>query len=270
MFPADADAVLVRTDFADQPAWNDLVSRVRDHDREGSLGHLPVIDDPGCAGLSVSQLLALVPDEAHYLYLAVADRFTDQTVLVVGVEGEDRGLRFRTTIPELALIDINLSIGNMDFADYLDALDDEGAYPGGPTPHQRLGAIPVADDWPTINQLLPGQNLRNGSMPSPSGDFVLVQQDDGDVVIYRAADGSAVWRTGTSNREWAGLQNRLVLQAGGDLVLFEPSGVPVWSSGTGGRAVQRVVVTDDGRLVLLGPEGIEVWSSEAPVEQIEN
>jgi hypothetical protein len=117
---------------------------------------------------------------------------------------------------------------------------------------------------PLLTELLPGGTLRLGSLSSESGTFLLLNQDDGDVVIYRDQDGTPVWRTGTQlEDELTGLySNRLVLQSSGDLVLFAPTGTRLWNSGTRGRDVQRAVLTDEGRLTLVGADGGEVWSSE--------
>ncbi|RMB84759.1 DUF4241 domain-containing protein [Streptomyces shenzhenensis] len=116
---------------------------------------------------------------------------------------------------------------------------------------------------PILAELLPGVALRLGALSSSSGAFLLVNQEDGDVVIYRAQDGATVWSTGTLlEDELIGLSNRLVLQDNGNLVVFAPTGVQVWSSGTQGRDVQRAVLGDDGRLVLLDADGGEVWSSD--------
>ncbi|MCX4429428.1 DUF4241 domain-containing protein [Streptomyces mirabilis] len=119
------------------------------------------------------------------------------------------------------------------------------------------------EGMPILTELLPGDTLRLGSLSSRSGTFLLVNQDDGDVVIYRAQDGATVWRTRTLlEDELIGLANRLVLQDSGNLVVFAPTGVQVWNSGTRGRDVQRAVLGDDGRLVLVDADGGEVWSSE--------
>ncbi|MEU1306328.1 DUF4241 domain-containing protein [Streptomyces shenzhenensis] len=116
---------------------------------------------------------------------------------------------------------------------------------------------------PFLAELLPGVALRLGALSSSSGAFLLVNQEDGDVVIYRAQDGATVWRTGTLlEDELIGLSNRLVLQDNGNLVVFAPTGVQVWSSGTQGRDVQRAVLGDDGRLGLVDADGSEVWSSD--------
>ncbi|MFI1409849.1 DUF4241 domain-containing protein [Streptomyces sp. NPDC020707] len=120
------------------------------------------------------------------------------------------------------------------------------------------------EGMPLLTELLPGGTLRLGALSSKSGTFLLVNQDDGDVVIYRAQDGAPVWRTETQLKdELTGLySNRLVLQDSGNLVLFAPTGTQLWNSGTQGRDVQRAVLTDQGRFVLVGADGGEVWSSE--------
>lgn len=125
------------------------------------------------------------------------------------------------------------------------------------------------EGMPLLTQLLPGSTLRLGSLSSGSGTFLLVNQADGDVVIYRTQDGAPVWRTGTLlEQELTGYSNRLVLQDSGNLVLVAPTGMQVWNSGTRGRNVQRAVLTDEGRLILVGADGGEVWSSDlSPVPE---
>lgn len=115
---------------------------------------------------------------------------------------------------------------------------------------------------PQISQLRVGDTLRRGSLSSSTGNFVLTQQLDGDLVVSGTTDAVQVWSAGTQlDGELRGLSNRLVLQKSGNLVVFDPTGRAVWSSGTAGEPVERLTLEDDGRLVLHG-QGDEIfWAS---------
>ena len=52
---------------------------------------------------------------------------------------------------------------------------------------------------------------------------------------------------------------RLVLQGDGNLVLYDGSGRPIWSSGTNGSSVQTLAMQYDGNLVLYSTAGVPLW-----------
>jgi hypothetical protein len=283
LLPEGGGNLLVRTDFASQQVWDDLCALIGHHVGEGLLTTVRIVDDPVYEGMAAEQLLGLVPDDSDCVYLAVADaqtaapdgRIQDHTLLIANVDpgDEEHGSMFRALLSEFASIDANLSLANTEFSEYREAVDDDGVYRGGHEFAKNLGATQYRalkrrlEGRPVLTELLPGDTLRLGSLSSRSGTFLLVNQDDGDVVIYRAQDGATVWRTGTLFEDelvGLGLSNRLVLQASGNLVVFAPTGVQVWNSGTQGRDVRRAVLGDDGRLTLVGADGDEVWSSELP------
>jgi outer membrane protein assembly factor BamB len=109
-----------------------------------------------------------------------------------------------------------------------------------------------------------GQTLKRQSLTSPSGEFTLVHQDDGNLVLYRDADGRALWTSGTGGSGTAGC----VLGPDGELTVYAKNGQPVWSSGTSGHSGSRLLVHDDGRVVLRTDDGTDVWhrplSEDAP------
>jgi len=153
---------------------------------------------------------------------------------------------------------------------------------------ERLWASGTAGKGATHAEMRPGGNLAlvgkrqvvwetktNGHRGAS-----LVVQDDG-VLVVRGSDGADVWESGSAT-EWAAAAGdrlratealfpgasltaktrplTLTLQPDGDLVLAA-SGVPVWSTGTAGKAVTSAVMQEDGNLVLHGPAGA-VWSSD--------
>jgi hypothetical protein len=99
-----------------------------------------------------------------------------------------------------------------------------------------------------------GQQLNaNQSLSSPSGQYKLYLQSDGNVVLRNAA----LWSSGTNGKGGT----RLVLQSDGNLVLYTASGSAVWATGTNGKGGTRLLVQDDGKLVLRTASGSVVWSS---------
>jgi hypothetical protein len=94
--------------------------------------------------------------------------------------------------------------------------------------------------------LNPGQGIT-----SPSGQYLLTLQTDGDFVLYGPAQ----------NRLWSGNtggQNSVqaVMQADGNLVVYGPNG-PLWSSGTAGWYGATLLLQDDGTLsIVLGDQTI--------------
>jgi len=84
-------------------------------------------------------------------------------------------------------------------------------------------------------------------------DNPLVMQTDGNLVLYAA--GAAVWSTGTNG---TGTQNRLVMQSDGNLVIYTQLNHPVWSSKTclirgpyGYRGFSSIATSRSGRTVHL-------------------
>ncbi|TDQ53087.1 outer membrane protein assembly factor BamB family protein [Actinorugispora endophytica] len=105
--------------------------------------------------------------------------------------------------------------------------------------------------------MLPGQTLRRQSLTSASGEYTLVHQNDGNVVLYRDHDGRSLWETGRHR----GGTLRLALREDGDLVLHNARGDEVWSTGTAGSPGARLVVRDDGDVVLYDGAGERLWAT---------
>lgn len=150
-FLDEAQFVLVRTDFSDDAAWDGLVSALREplDVGDGSDGYEPLIDvfeDPALAGATPAQIsdglaTAFGPDEERMgaLMIADADSMLDRahaTVVMMAL-GDDgnyertgHGRTFRCVLSEVATIDANLSITNMDFCEYADSAGDDGVFRG--------------------------------------------------------------------------------------------------------------------------------------------
>jgi len=101
------------------------------------------------------------------------------------------------------------------------------------------------------SSLSAGHILRAGhEMTSPNGLYTLVMQHDGNLVEYLGT--RPLWSTGTEGHRGA----RAVIQADGNLVVYNSRGAPVWSSGTGGHSGKiALVLKDDASLVIAGRSG---------------
>lgn len=126
---ADAGSLLIWTDFSDDQAWARLlVDAQRPSSPDGFTASFVPISDEAYEGLRAEELASLDGD-AFFLY--AADRLSmhgpERTLLVVD-RLHDRGRWFRVTLEEAWAVENNLSLFNMDFFEFADAVDDDGVY----------------------------------------------------------------------------------------------------------------------------------------------
>jgi len=138
MLPKTANAVVIRTDFEDQQAWETICRLIRAPVHEGSYtfyAHVEFLEDNGYRNLSVEELLATVPRGYDHTFFFVVDRATisnpDFPILVVDLD-ESRGRSFRATPSQIQSIENNLSIANMGFEEFAEAADEGDIFRGFP------------------------------------------------------------------------------------------------------------------------------------------
>lgn len=153
---------LLRTDFTDDAAWQALLEEIEQ-------SWLTVMADRAHEGLSVPELLALVPDGSRYPALVVADRETfaaeERTLLLIDVQ-EEPGRTFRVAVPDaFASVLGNLAIQNQGFDDYLDSgsLGDDGVYRLSDRHRQAMAALRSAQN----TQGAPAFAVVRGRVPGP-------------------------------------------------------------------------------------------------------
>ena len=129
--------LLVRTDYLDNRAWHAALSaatavyEMDDFERMDAL--LRPVESPALANLTPEELVAL-EREGYLSQIAVADAQTmrDQTGLFVDfneLHGQ-AGRTFRSIPSEVEPIIANLSIANMDFAEFADNTNSDGIFCG--------------------------------------------------------------------------------------------------------------------------------------------
>lgn len=111
------------------------------------------------------------------------------------------------------------------------------------------------------NVLQPGAFLKPGEkLLSPNGRYQLIYQHDGNLVLYRPGN-LAIWSTRT-NGQAAG--KCLMNKSNGNLILFTPNNRAIWSTQVGSNANRdsRLVLQNDGNLVIYRPNNTVVWSTQ--------
>jgi hypothetical protein len=121
------------------------------------------------------------------------------------------------------------------------------------TPLGGAQALSVRDTlWPG-EVLKPGTSLDR--LTSRSGQYVLLMQGDGNLVLYRAPFRAqdALWWTSTVNHLCCG-PGSAVMQGDGNFVVRAPDGGPLWDTHTWGNENPQlgasIVLQDDGNLVI--------------------
>ena len=129
--PRSDQALVIRTDFSDDSAWNTIVAAIR-QPVEGFYAYVDFVDDPAFGELTVEQLVAL-RDDLSKSYAIVADAVTmsdaDHPLLVVDLI-EEVGRTFRAVPSAVQSVENNLSIANMDFREFADNVDADGVFRG--------------------------------------------------------------------------------------------------------------------------------------------
>jgi hypothetical protein len=118
-------------------------------------------------------------------------------------------------------------------------------------PHAITAAAVAASEGSVLTA---GQQLTRGqSLVSPDGTFRFVFQDDGNAVVL--ATYGVVWQSATQGRG-----DRLIMQADGNVVIYDATGRPVWFTGTNDPG-STLRMQDDGNLVVYRATGTPAWAS---------
>jgi len=132
--PTTENALLVRTDFSDQSAWERLTATVREPG-DIFIFDMEIVDDRANSGATVEQLMGALPEDYPHSFIVVADTAAisqpDQPLLVVDLL-EERGRQFRAVAAQIASVDSNLSIANMGFEEFAGMADESGVFRGIP------------------------------------------------------------------------------------------------------------------------------------------
>lgn len=130
------NALVVRTDFSDDTAWQATCAAIQEPSAEfGFPASVDFLSDRAFADLEPRQLASRIRERTRIPYVFVVDRETltrpDRPVLLMDLSDEN-GRSFRVIPSEIAGVESNLSIANMGFEEFADAVDDDGVFRGFP------------------------------------------------------------------------------------------------------------------------------------------
>lgn len=129
--PETPDAPLIRTDFADDAAWESLLQRLREPvGKMEFLANFTPVSEPSFSGAPPKTLLDAVPAGSPHRILLVSDThtMTDPRHPVLVVELHGAGRTFRAEPGSVQSIENNLTIANMDWDEFAERIDAEGVF----------------------------------------------------------------------------------------------------------------------------------------------
>ena len=130
------NALVLRTDFSNRAVWEMICGII-----QKPVGifrfraNVEFVDDVEYAGLTKDQLLELIPKDYSHSFIIIVDRtaisLPDHPLLIVDLY-ERSGREFRAVPSQIQGIENNLSIANMDFEEFAEAVDESGVFRGFP------------------------------------------------------------------------------------------------------------------------------------------
>ncbi|WP_330301582.1 MULTISPECIES: DUF6924 domain-containing protein [unclassified Streptomyces] len=129
--PEDLTSLVLRTDFSSAAAWEAARAAI---DGSGERRHATYVSDHLFNGVGVQALVdadAAADDDDKLCYLFIADTITmtddEHPLLAVDLHDEP-GRTFRVLPRWYVDVSANLTIANMDFAEFADAADASGTF----------------------------------------------------------------------------------------------------------------------------------------------
>ena len=128
----------IRADFTNPAAWENMVRLAGLPNEENYEANLEYVEDRTLADLGEDALVArlprLYPEEYEHPVVFVADAAAmsppDYPILVVNLNATEDSRPFRTVPSEIASIEANLSLANMDFFEFAESAGSDGVFRG--------------------------------------------------------------------------------------------------------------------------------------------
>ncbi|WP_433322996.1 DUF6924 domain-containing protein [Spirillospora sp. CA-294931] len=125
--------LVIRTDFSDASRWDEAVAALTATNEDGFMADVQIVDDPAFRDLPADRLRESLPEGYDMGLFGVVDATAlasaETPVLVVDL-GDEPGRTLRVIATEYWGIENNVSLGNMDFAEFAESVDPDGVFRG--------------------------------------------------------------------------------------------------------------------------------------------
>ena len=132
MLPETKDAIVLRVDFSNNEAWESIKLAIVKPVGEFQ-AYVNFVSDPDFNGVDLKELLAMQVESPYRSFMFVVDQTTlshpGRPILVIDLVTEP-GHSFRVIPSEMWGVENNLSIGNIDFAEFANHADSDGIFRG--------------------------------------------------------------------------------------------------------------------------------------------
>jgi hypothetical protein len=136
--PLTVRVPFIRVDFTNPAAWKKLKGLVGKPNKEGYAANLEYVEDRTLASLDEAALEAkfprLYPEDYEHPVVFVADAVAmsppDYPILVVNLNKGEETWPFRAIPGEIASIEANLSLANMDYFEFAENAGADGVFRG--------------------------------------------------------------------------------------------------------------------------------------------
>ena len=126
-------SLVIRTDFSDEISWKQICSMIqKSQTPEDFRALVECVSDKKYSGIKAGDIRSILPAESRREFVFLVDSVTisqDNHALLV-VDTTESVRTFRVIPSEVWSVENNLRLGNMDFSDFLDAVNEDGEFLG--------------------------------------------------------------------------------------------------------------------------------------------
>ena len=128
--PATENSLVLRTEFSQDAVWESVCAAI-----SAPVGdfeaQVTCVSDVAYDGLTVERLLKLRHGDHGFVFIVDRVAMTDPEMPILVVDLDDEpGRTFRVVPSEMWSVENNLSLANMDFFEFAEAVDHDGVFRG--------------------------------------------------------------------------------------------------------------------------------------------
>jgi len=127
-------SLVIRTDFSDNIIWDQICKEIQmSQSLDGFRASVECISNEKCSSIGIDNIRSILPSDTQREFVFLVDSVTislsNHPVLCVDITS-DPVRTFRVIPSEVWSVENNLRLGNMDFTEFLDSVDNEGIFRG--------------------------------------------------------------------------------------------------------------------------------------------